>query len=177
MPPDRSVPTGSRRLPRPLARATPIVLDHGRIAVTVPAFRSERSGGPGGVDHPDGPRLRPDRPRQAVGWQLAGRHRRRVGQPTRDRQPERVHQDGPSVDRRDRRASAGASAAAASAGPGSSASPGATAKPATKTYKVKAGDTLIGIAAKFGTTPKAIAKLNGITNTANLHVGQILKIP
>jgi LysM repeat protein len=44
-------------------------------------------------------------------------------------------------------------------------------------YKVKSGDTLIGIAAKFGTTPKAIAKLNGITNTANLKVGQVLKIP
>jgi LysM repeat protein len=70
-----------------------------------------------------------------------------------------------------------AGSAAASGDPSGSASPGATAKPATQTYKVKAGDTLIGIAAKFGTTPKAIAKLNGITNTANLHVGQVLKIP
>jgi LysM repeat protein len=42
---------------------------------------------------------------------------------------------------------------------------------------VKSGDTLIGIAAKYGTTPKAIAKLNGIPVSANLHIGQVLKIP
>ena len=48
---------------------------------------------------------------------------------------------------------------------------------ATQTYKVKAGDTLVGIAAKFGTTPKAIATLNGITDPTSLHAGQILKIP
>jgi LysM repeat protein len=56
------------------------------------------------------------------------------------------------------------------------ATPGATAK-AARTYKVKSGDTLIGIAAKYGTTPKAIAALNGIAVSSNLHVGQILKIP
>jgi LysM repeat protein len=35
----------------------------------------------------------------------------------------------------------------------------------------------VGIAAKFGTTPKAISKLNGITNPSALKVGQILRIP
>ena len=65
--------------------------------------------------------------------------------------------------------------------PGSGASadpsdPGASAV-ATQTYKVKTGDTLVGIAAKFGTTPKAIATLNGITDPTSLHAGQILKIP
>jgi len=45
------------------------------------------------------------------------------------------------------------------------------------TNRVQWGDTLIGIAAKYRTTPKAIAKLNGISVSANLHVGQILKIP
>ena len=54
--------------------------------------------------------------------------------------------------------------------------PGASAV-ATQTYKVKTGDTLVGIAAKFGTTPKAIATLNGITDPTSLHAGQVLKIP
>ena len=44
-------------------------------------------------------------------------------------------------------------------------------------YKVKSGDTLVGIAAKFDTTPKAIAKLNGLTNPSALKVGQVLQIP
>ena len=47
----------------------------------------------------------------------------------------------------------------------------------TRTYSVKTGDTLVGIAAKFGTTPKAITKLNGITNASNLKIGQVLQIP
>ncbi len=42
---------------------------------------------------------------------------------------------------------------------------------------MKAGDTLIGIAAKFGTTPKAIATLNGLDDLSSLKIGQVLKIP
>ena len=61
---------------------------------------------------------------------------------------------------------------------GSPTTEGASAAPpGTRTYKIKSGDTLVGIAAKFGTTPKAIAKLNGLTNPAALKVGQTLKIP
>src|SRR4029077_13314734 len=59
-------------------------------------------------------------------------------------------------------------------GAGGSAQPSAVG---TRTYKVKSGDTLVGIAAKFGTTPKAISKLNGITNPSALKVGEILQIP
>ena len=50
-------------------------------------------------------------------------------------------------------------------------------RPGTRTYRIKAGDTLIGIAAKFNTTPKAIAKLNGLSNPSALKVGQVLQIP
>jgi len=167
----------SPMLPRPLARMTPIVLDRGRLAVRLPTFRSDRStvqvllvgllaiaftaivlariagGAPGGaVD----------------------------GSPT------------PSASAR---ASTGPTPAAPTSRPtsavGPSATPGATqgsggsASPitpspstsATRTYKVKAGDTLIGIAAKFGTTAKALASLNGITDLSSLRIGQILKIP
>jgi LysM repeat protein len=165
-------------LPRPLARATPMILDHGRIAVTIPAFRSERSVGQAaliilmalafalivfakmsGGTSPAGVADASASPRASAGASSAVPSPRSSSGATA----------GPS--------GAPSASAATSGDPGGSASPGATATPATTTYKVKSGDTLIGIAAKFGTTPKAIAKLNGITNTANLHVGQVLKIP
>lgn len=44
------------------------------------------------------------------------------------------------------------------------------------TYTVRAGDTLIGIAAKYGTTYQKIAKENGITNPNKIYPGQKLKI-
>lgn len=44
------------------------------------------------------------------------------------------------------------------------------------TYVVKSGDTLSGIAAKFGTTYQAIAAKNGISNPNLIHPGQVLKI-
>lgn len=49
-------------------------------------------------------------------------------------------------------------------------------KPAETTYRVKAGDTLSGIAKKFGTTYQAIARKNGIANPNRIRVGQVLKI-
>ena len=45
------------------------------------------------------------------------------------------------------------------------------------TYTVKKGDTLSGIAAKFGTTYQAIATLNGISNPNLTYPGQVLKVP
>ena len=44
------------------------------------------------------------------------------------------------------------------------------------TYTVKSGDTLSGIASKFGTTYQKIAADNGITNPNIIHPGQVLKI-
>lgn len=46
-----------------------------------------------------------------------------------------------------------------------------------KTYVVQKGDTLSGIASKYGTTYQAIAKLNGISNPNLIYPGQVLKIP
>lgn len=43
-------------------------------------------------------------------------------------------------------------------------------------YKVQPGDTLSGIAAKYGTTYQKIAQLNGISNPNKIYVGQKLKI-
>lgn len=61
---------------------------------------------------------------------------------------------------------------------------GAPAQPATPsnnnagngTYTVQAGDTLSGIAAKYGTTYEAIASQNGISNPNEIYVGQTLQI-
>jgi LysM repeat protein len=44
------------------------------------------------------------------------------------------------------------------------------------TYRVQAGDTLVGIAAEFGTTVAAVQQLNGLTGS-DLNVGLLLKIP
>lgn len=53
-----------------------------------------------------------------------------------------------------------------------------TKKPAAKTkyHVVKKGDTLYGIAKRYGTTPKSIAQKNGISLKATLAVGKKLKI-
>ena len=45
------------------------------------------------------------------------------------------------------------------------------------TYVVKSGDTLSGIAAKYGTTYQELAKYNNISNPNRISVGQVIKIP
>ena len=52
------------------------------------------------------------------------------------------------------------------------------AAPAQDTvYTVKVGDTLSGIAAKYGTTYQALAQYNGISNPNVIYPGQTIKIP
>lgn len=45
-----------------------------------------------------------------------------------------------------------------------------------KTYTVKSGDTLSGIASKYGTTYQKLAQINGISNPNVIYAGQVLKI-
>lgn len=53
-----------------------------------------------------------------------------------------------------------------------------TSTPTTEVvYTVKAGDTLSGIAAKYGTTYQVLAAYNGISNPNVISVGQKIKIP
>lgn len=57
-----------------------------------------------------------------------------------------------------------------------------TVTPATKsapasTYVVKKGDTLSGIAARFGTTVAKLVQLNNIKNPNLIYPGQVLKLP
>lgn len=46
----------------------------------------------------------------------------------------------------------------------------------TKTYTVKSGDTLSGIASKYGTDYQTLAKINGIANPNLIYPGQILTV-
>ena len=57
----------------------------------------------------------------------------------------------------------------------------APAKPAakpvsTQTYTVQSGDTLSGIAARYGTTWQHLQQINGIANANLIYPGQVLKI-
>jgi LysM repeat protein len=54
--------------------------------------------------------------------------------------------------------------------------PGAAANVPTKAYKVQSGDTLFGIAVRFGTTVETLKQLNNLPNDM-LTVGQDLQIP
>ena len=63
-------------------------------------------------------------------------------------------------------------------GSGSASSGGSSnASGGEQTYTVKKGDTLSGIAAKYGTTYQKLASYNGIANPNNISVGQVIKIP
>jgi LysM repeat protein len=46
-----------------------------------------------------------------------------------------------------------------------------------RTYTVRAGDTLSGIASRFGTTTRVLMSLNNIRNSNLIRVGQVLKLP
>lgn len=48
--------------------------------------------------------------------------------------------------------------------------------PASKTHTVQSGETLSGIAAKYGTTYQHLAQINGINNPDLIYAGQVLKI-
>ncbi len=50
-------------------------------------------------------------------------------------------------------------------------------QPSHATHRVRRGDTLSGIAARYGTSVQAIANTNGIRNHNHLRVGMILNIP
>jgi LysM repeat protein len=158
-----------------MARTTPVVLDHGRLSITVPILSSDRSAGQAVLIALMAlafaaivlAKLTSGSPAAASGGSpFPGL----VGAPA-SASPQRSGDPAASA------AIDPTPAPPASAGTDASAAPDPSAAPATRSYKVKSGDTLVGIAAKFGTTPKAITNLNGISDPSSLKIGQVLKIP
>jgi membrane-bound lytic murein transglycosylase D len=50
-------------------------------------------------------------------------------------------------------------------------------QPRPRTYRVRSGDTLSGVAARHGLTASALASLNGLSSQAMLRIGQNLRLP
>jgi len=51
------------------------------------------------------------------------------------------------------------------------------AEPGQKTHRVRSGETLSGIAARYGTSPSRLASLNGLSKRNLVRIGQNLKLP
>jgi LysM repeat protein len=171
---------------RPVARMTPVILDQGRFDLRVPSMPSDRAsqavlvgllgvafvailvarpadpagGGPLGASPTQAGTLAPsDSVTAAPTERLA----------TPSSSP--VQSAPPS-------ASAEPTAPPEATDP-VAATPTATPEPSLsgQTYRVKSGDTLTAIAARFGTTPRVLTQLNDIADPSSLRIGQILILP
>lgn len=70
----------------------------------------------------------------------------------------------------------GQSLRVADSGQGSNVSQKATTTTTTSTYTVRYGDTLSGIASRYGTSASTLASINGISNPNWIYPGQVLKL-
>jgi LysM repeat protein len=178
-----------RRHVRAVTRTAPLLLDHGRLAIGMPALATERGAGQSGLVALMAvafaaivvARLSGGGPDLAPGQVVVGAS----ASPSISASP------GPTVTPVASDAAAATDAAAASDAPAPTlvptevkptpvpveptAAPPASSAP--KTYKVRSGDTLGAIAREFGTTVKALMALNNIDDPRRLHVGQVLKLP
>jgi membrane-bound lytic murein transglycosylase D len=50
-------------------------------------------------------------------------------------------------------------------------------QPQERRHRVRSGETLASVAARYGTTPEALAQLNGLRSTAKLRSGRSLVVP
>lgn len=170
---------------RAVARMTPVILDHGRFDLRLPAFRVDRGSGQAALVAVLGLAFvaillaRPAGDTGAVpppGSHAAASPGSSAGVPTEVAAASPT--DAESSTAPETTDQPAATEPPSSAVPGS-ASPGPTAGPVTSgaTYRVKSGDTLSAIAARFGTTTRELVRLNGIADPSKLKVGQILKLP
>jgi LysM repeat protein len=167
---------------RPYLRTTPVVLDRGRLAVTMPAVASGRGAGQlvliallavtfvalvatrfsgdGALGPIAGATATPTMPAVATGAPPPT-----TVAPTTDPTPVATPDE----------ATPSPTAEVTPTPEPAPTEPPATPEPAT--YRVKSGDTLSGIASRFGTTVRILAELNGISDPARLRVGQVLRLP
>jgi LysM repeat protein len=167
---------------RPVTRTAPLVLDHGRLAFGLPTLRGERgTGQQGGLValmgvafaaivfariSAGGPGLTPV---QAVGGAAASPSSAADPAPT----VRPAATDAPERTLVPTEVEPSATPAPAEASEAPSDAPSAAAR----TYTVRSGDTLMGIAGEFGTTVAELMELNSIENARLLRVGQVLELP
>lgn len=168
----------SRITTRPLTRTTPLVLDQGRIAFSLPAIPT-RGAAQGGLvalmavafgalvvsRPPAGPGLQPT----VTDGRSASPAAAGSAAPTTAGTLEPVTSPAATPAR-----TLVPSEVQPSPAPGASADP--TDVPATS-YTIKRGDTLSGVAGQFGTTWQVLAEINGITDPGRLRVGQVIQLP
>lgn len=172
---------------RPIARMTPVILDQGRFNIRVPAWRTDRTSqavlvGVLGVAFAAILLARPADPAGAGPIVDATSSPGAGAVPTASAAPQVTE---PPATRTEPPASTDepddTPAPKASSDPGPDASSDAvpTAEPTTSgaTYRVKSGDTLSAIAARFGTTTPILVRLNDIADPSRLKIGQILQLP
>jgi LysM repeat protein len=170
------------RSTRAMARTTPVILDHGRFVVGVPALRSGGGIGQGLVIA-----------LMAIAFAFlvfARLSSSGGGSPDQGLAGASHRSQAPSATPT-RRPAASPTAAQATAAPTPQPTPkptsgahsptpvpSASSTPAIvpATYRVRSGDTLSGIAARYGTTVSALMKRNGITDPSRLRVGQVLHL-
>jgi hypothetical protein len=173
---------------RPIARMTPVILDHGRFDLRIPALRTDRASqgilvGLLGVAFTAILLARPADPTGAGPLVVDGSPAPSGSAAPSD--PARAEPtDPPATPTDPPSSSAGPTPTVSPAestdpGPEASAASGASAQPAIsgETYRVKSGDTLTAIAARFGTTTQVLVDLNDMADPSKLKIGQILKLP
>ncbi len=181
--------TGRRRHGRPVARTAPVVLDRGRVAVAMPAFRPDRIGGQGGLVALMGlafaaillARLTAGGPALSPTDLAGGTDPSATPGLTQDAGAEPGTTPGLTPDGAPTRTlvpTQGEPTPPPAATPGTDPTTGPAATPGRpSTYTIKSGDTLSGVAGEFGTTWQVLADLNGIDDPGRLRVGQVIDLP
>ncbi len=194
---DEPIAHDRSRAGRPVARTAPLVLDHGRLAISMPAIRPLFGVGQSGLMalmafafgaiiivrlSSGGPALAPAQVAGAASAtpSAAATARATVPAATADGAPERTlvpTEVEPTPAPAATESPEATPTAPAEATPSATAEATPSAPAVAKTYTVRSGDTLSGIAGEFGTTWQVLAQLNRLDDPTRLRVGQVLKLP
>lgn len=188
---DHPRPAADHRQLRAVTRTAPLVLDHGRLAIGIPSLRGERGAGQSGLValmavafaaivvarlSGGGPNLIPvgaggdADPPPSVAATRSPTAAATEGA-TRTLVPTEAEPTPAPAEPTD----ATPTEAAPTEPAPTEAAP--TADPEARTYTVRSGDTLMGIAGEFDTTVPELMELNDIENARLLRVGQVLELP
>lgn len=161
---------------RPIARTAPVVVERGRSAIAVPRVADRRTLGQAALavlmvaaaaalivaraGGPVGPL-----PGGAAGPSATtGAHAPSATPPVPGATPSETPAPSPTPD--------------TSSGPTPSPDATPSSSPGVaRTYRVRSGDTLSEIAARYGTTVKVLQALNGISDPSVIRPGQVLRLP